>query len=189
VGALTAAAVLGFWLLLTLAAQFPNRLPSRFRRLDALLLRPRWHFFAPVPDTRDHFLLFRDRLAGGEWTPWRAALGPPPRRWTAGVWNPAKFEVKLLVDLHALIVPDLESPRTDGFELYLSPAYLPFLSHVMAREVPPGAEARQFAGVVRDAASGRMAISMLSAVHPFESRARTSLQRDPEAGSVPAMPM
>jgi hypothetical protein len=182
------AAALGVWLLLTIAAQCPTRLASRLRRLDTLLLLPRWHFFAPVPDTRDHFLLYRDRLHGGGWTSWRTALSPQSRRWTAALWNPAKFELKVLIDLHALTIADRESPRAESVQLYLLPAYLLLLSHVMDREIPPGAEARQFAGVVRDVASGGMAITMLSAVHPFGSQARTSPPHQPEAGSVPAMP-
>ena len=90
-------AVVCLWLGLTLFAQLPARFSDPLRRLDTLGLLPAWSFFAPHPGVTDTVIVVRDRIADGDWTPWRVAWTDHATPWR-GLWRPGKRVAKLVSD-------------------------------------------------------------------------------------------
>lgn len=85
------------WLLVTVVAQCPGKIPAMLRRYDYLQLIPRWTFFAPNPETSDFRLLVRyqylDGNLGGftEIALYEHGILRP-------LWNPARRNAKILID-------------------------------------------------------------------------------------------
>lgn len=135
--------VLVLWSALSLGAQIRiGRWPSVLQYHDAFSLIPSWTFFAPRPGTSDVNLLYRDRLADGQLTPWReVALGDPGvLRW---LWNPSKRRRKCVTDmcqsLHAFALSTQSLER-----VVLDLPYIALLGYVSALPRNGLHEATQF---------------------------------------------
>ncbi|WP_371627566.1 hypothetical protein OG245_36180 [Streptomyces sp. NBC_01116] len=126
------AAVFALWLALTLCAQLPAAFPrwEKLLRFDVLRLLPRYHFFAPCPDTYDYHLLVRVRPDGGRAGPWREITAEPVRPWWSWGWNPGRRECKMLRDLAESL--RLSDPRCTDPGTLLSVPYLLILNHAVA---------------------------------------------------------
>ena len=126
-------AILAAWLALSIVNQFR---PGRFRwcrglldwvfRYDVLYLIPDYPFFAPYPVTLDYELLYRDRLADGSVTAWRALEFSSNSVWRA-IWNPRKRQSRrlmtLCVNLSRQARLQIEG-RLGPDEIYLSEPYV-----------------------------------------------------------------
>lgn len=77
--------------------QFARCQPT-LNRLNRLSLLPYWSFFAPIPGTSDHRVVFRTRSGDGTLSPWREVGVYSRRTPTHLVWNPAKHTQKCLSD-------------------------------------------------------------------------------------------
>lgn len=80
---------------------------------------PRYNFFAPYPSSVDYYLVYRDKLADGEVTDWRAAEKlydrPDSFLW---LWNPYYLRSKVVFDgMQALAESiELDAPEDPGVE-------------------------------------------------------------------------
>ncbi|WP_019202182.1 DUF5819 family protein [Tsukamurella sp. 1534] len=87
-------------LLVTAAAQHPNKMFDRVRRADRLgVLIPNWRFFAPEPARHDFHVVYRVATAGGTVSPWADASPPAARRWRHAVFFPERRRDKALSDV------------------------------------------------------------------------------------------
>jgi hypothetical protein len=84
-------ALLGLWLLLSIANQLDGPIRRALAGLNALHLLPRYTFFAPDPIDVDYHLVFRDLAADGSPTAWQECfLGPERRHGLVEVfWDPS----------------------------------------------------------------------------------------------------
>ena len=140
-------AVLAFftvWLLATAFSQTSseNGLEARIRRFDPFALIPRWTFFAPNPGTTDHHLLYRDRLAGGEVTPWKEIRLSGPRTLLGAFWNPEKRNTKVLTDSVQALIQMAGEMDPAGLKTTLP--YIIILNFVASLERSPLSIATQF---------------------------------------------
>ncbi|QKW53636.1 hypothetical protein [Streptomyces buecherae] len=125
-------AVFTVWLAATVCAQLPATFPrwEKLLKFDVARLLPRYHFFAPFPDTYDYHLLVRVRSREGRPGPWREITAEPERtRWSA-VWHPGRRECKLLRDLAESL--RLSDPQCAEPGTLVSNPYLLLLNHAVA---------------------------------------------------------
>jgi len=166
-----AVVVMILWLIATALANTPvgDRILTSVigtRRIRALV--PTWSFFAPRPVSYDVTLLYRERLADGECSPWREAI-PFPRRHPIirAFWNPGARAFKAVSDasnvliLSARAAPQPVSPRS----LMLSIPYLLLLAKTSSLKIGVGVVSRQFALVRHSHRDARIAVTFVSGFH------------------------
>jgi hypothetical protein len=111
--------------------------------------------FAPRPDSEDYCVLYRDRLAGGYFTPWTEIYRIPNRRWFHLFWNPDKHIRKLLSHVIRGFAIELEESGMNppSPESRLNPMSGPYLAtlHAVSNAPRLGAEATQFLILRHDA--------------------------------------
>jgi hypothetical protein len=142
-------AVLLLWLVASVIHQFGPGWWKPVNAFDACRLLPQWHFFAPRPGRRDHYLVVRDVVDGvaGAWRQVDVGGSPAGIRW---IFNPYRYRQKALTDLTNLLLTARraldgnESPRVGEL---LSIPYLATLTWVMAQPGNGRACTRQFAVV------------------------------------------
>ncbi|MFQ6395145.1 hypothetical protein ACLMAJ_16975 [Nocardia sp. KC 131] len=174
VAGVTVIGLFSIWLALSVASQIiPDRVHAMFPRLSVFGLIPAWTFFAPRPGVHDIHLLYRDRSADGTVTGVMYIPTIPGRRWFHFIWNPRKYENKILADCIASLFEQLHALKKSDRDLraiLLSSSYLTLLNIVMHMPPSSGAEARQF--VIAENARGRRLndrhISFISEFHRFE---------------------
>lgn len=89
-------------LLVTAAAQHPNKMFDRVRRADRLgVLIPNWRFFAPEPARHDFHVVYRTVSGDGVVSAWRDASPPAARRWRHAAYFPERRRDKALSDVCA----------------------------------------------------------------------------------------
>lgn len=132
-------------------------------------LLPAWNFFAPLPNTFDCFLLYRDKDVLGNVGSWREAGGfNRPRDWTAFLWNTEKLANKTFYDLVQALENPAEFPMDDPVKrqfIKLSIPYLYLLNYVSNFDHPPTSTATQFLVMRRDKIAGTTAPATLSGFH------------------------
>ncbi|MEZ4299384.1 MAG: hypothetical protein R3B70_30820 [Polyangiaceae bacterium] len=155
-------AFFGLWLLASILGQLNTASEKRHRfrwvrRYDVLGLVPTWTFFAPRPSTADLHLLYRDKLATGQLTPWTEVVLVEARSPLHILWNPGKRQRKLLTDAMGMLSREVvharklrrgggpSRPRAWQESIQSSLPYLIFLHHVSMLPRLPGATATQFA--------------------------------------------
>jgi len=136
-------AILGFWLLLSILAQF-NILPwiRWVKGRDYFVLIPDWSFFAPEPAAGDLQLLYRDKLVDGQLTPWKEVAFRDISLVRA-LWNPEKRRRKTSLNAATLLLQQVAS-QPKSRELFVSLPYLFTLMHVMTMPRRNGSAYRQF---------------------------------------------
>jgi len=149
---LLAYVVLGTILLLSIGAQFSDRLRKMMSRRFGLNVIPSWRFFGPIPAILDLHLLYRIHREGGPPGRWQEIPIPPQGRLRA-VWNPNRLQDKALNDLGNALSAGSHSLRRHTPDdkrlrqaVQVSQPYLALLSWVMDYAGPPVVpELRQFA--------------------------------------------
>jgi hypothetical protein len=134
--------VLGGWFLLTVLVQFGRETPlRRLRVADRLVLLPTWAVFAPRPIEADRVILYRDVLADGGRTAWRAVTQPQrgPVPW---LWNPAKRVERATVDVCDSLSVNVH--RCPPRQLLVQLPYLLVLGRVSREPAGDTVERRQF---------------------------------------------
>lgn len=173
-------ALLAGWFVLSILGQIevaePDSRFQRLRRRDWFGLIPVWTFFAPRPAWTDYHLLYRDRLADGDMTPWTEVVAVEPRRLRHAVWNPGKHSRKAVIDMVRTLTKELEQAkrRADArgeewkvpARIFTSLPYVAILHLVGNLPRLSGAECTQFLIMKRDAAGpDDPGVMMLSALH------------------------
>jgi hypothetical protein len=100
-----AVALLGLWVVLTIANQFNFRWMRHIKALDFMLLIPRWTFFAPNPSLTDFHLSYRTIAADGTASEWEEIDLIAKRTLLSAVWNPDKRVTKAVIEAVAFLVP------------------------------------------------------------------------------------
>jgi hypothetical protein len=140
-GSLLAAAGFAAWLVVSAAAQHPDRNFDRMRKLDPTrALIPDWRFFAPNPAQHDVHVLYRAVLPGGETTGWELSSEFATRSWRDFAWLPDRRRDKGLFDICVTMGRMIQS---DGAGLTESIPYL-LLRNFVARAV-----GKRYAGQAR----------------------------------------
>jgi hypothetical protein len=139
--------VLGFWLIVSIAAQLPWKPLTRLRNYDPCGIIPNWSFFAPRPVTFDYHLLYRDQLWDLKLTDWTEIPLVLPRSWWCFVWNPQRRKKKALFDSCSMLVRLLGIFKKQGITnpaaMHRSVPYLMLLNYVS--QLPhPNARGTQF---------------------------------------------
>jgi hypothetical protein len=126
----------------------PKSFFARIKNWDYFSLIPLWTFFAPTPGTRDHEVLFRDRLIDGRDTAWRqiSVINVP---WSCGIWNPAKRMKKANLDLTVFLAQHLVNAiKLENEEakksVFLSLPYIGIATRVASAPRGPLTSQRQF---------------------------------------------
>ncbi|KXP07375.1 hypothetical protein HWD35_08645 [Tsukamurella tyrosinosolvens] len=87
-------------LLVTAAAQHPNKMFDRVRRLDPIgILIPNWRFFAPEPARHDFHVVHRTVGTDGGVTEWRETVPSRRRTWRHALFFPERRRDKALSDV------------------------------------------------------------------------------------------
>jgi len=161
------------WFVVSVAAQFSERVGSHFRLMSSLGLIPCWTFFAPRPGVDDLHLLYRDRLGDAEIGELTYVPTIEDRRWHHCIWNPNKYHTKVFSDLTSSLRAHLRMLREKDLDpnvIMLSTPYIMILHFVMRMPRHPAAKARQF--ILASTKSLRInperAIVFLSEFHRFE---------------------
>jgi hypothetical protein len=142
--------LLAMWFLFSILAQFRrvgwmggwvNWVKSR----DVLAMIPSWTFFAPNPGTRDHELLYRDRLVDGRYSAWKE-IERPVGSLARAFWNPAKRRQKAVVDMCSILMRIASRSKTEiaAKRLVISVPYLGLLTYISCKEAGPLSVQRQF---------------------------------------------
>jgi hypothetical protein len=105
-------AVLGIWLLLTVARNLPGLGPVLARHDQAVLL-PNWALFVR-PRTADSILLRRDLLRDGNLTSWREVDVACPRRRYNLIWNPGMGPRRGFIALADAVIRGARRDRKAG---------------------------------------------------------------------------
>ncbi len=140
-------------LLSLLVAHVALSVANQFRRFqDALggigrwLVLPNWSFFAPLPGTHDHRVVYRDRGRDGTLSGWSEVCMHHRRRLTHVVWNPDKHLLKCLSDCTSGLARRLEASNVETKGLIkLCWPYLKIAGLVERQPALLPREARQFA--------------------------------------------
>jgi hypothetical protein len=144
--AILATVLFSVWVIATLAAHWSDSWAVAIGRFDPFALVPTWKFFAPNPGTTDYHLVFRDRLASGELTPFREvpALNPA-RDLFAWAWYPRRRLCKAVTDAVVNLLRDAERAEPGEPGLYkLTVAYLTLANYVSGLPASAEAQSRQF---------------------------------------------
>ena len=121
--------VLGGWFALTLCQQ-ANRPHPLGKRIDPTSMAiPNWRFFAPTPARHDFNVLYRDKLANGELTPWREQEISKDRTLLQMVWHPARRMEKALFDVASELLQASEKVK-EVERVQLTVSYLALLNFV-----------------------------------------------------------
>jgi hypothetical protein len=140
---LIACALIGAWLLLTLAYQyFPFQ--ATLARRDAWHMLPSWAFFAPRPTYHDPYLLVRDLRADGSLGALRIVRGPSERTWLHPLWNPDKRAQRVFQDAAQAIRRLRRWAACEDVVLASLPYLLLLHDAVRHLERDSGVQARQF---------------------------------------------
>lgn len=122
-------AVLGSWFALTLCQQ-ANRPHPLGKRIDPTSMAiPNWRFFAPTPARHDFNVLYRDKLANGELTPWREQEISKDRTLLQMIWHPARRMEKALFDVASELLQASEKVK-EVERIQLTVSYLALLNFV-----------------------------------------------------------
>lgn len=135
------------WFAISVASQFSDNVSAMFPRMSMFALVPAWTFFAPKPGVHDLHLLYRDRAANGAEGPVACVPTLSGRRWFHALWNPRKYDNKIVSDCSDSLLEQLrllEKGGRDPRMIMLSTPYLMLLN--IAMRMPPSSDAvaRQF---------------------------------------------
>lgn len=100
-GAIVVGVICFIWIVLTIIAQFNNKLSRDIVQFDRFGLVPRWTFFAPIPGSTDVHLLIRYTRNGkiSSWYETKLTVNLSKRpKWMRWVFNPYRRIEKLLFD-------------------------------------------------------------------------------------------
>jgi hypothetical protein len=161
------------WFVISVASQFSDNVSAAFPRMSMFALVPAWTFFAPNPGTHDMHLLYRDRTADGAEGTISYIPTIPGRRWFHAIWNPDKYENKIVSDCSDSLLEQMHQLNKSAREpriILLSAPYLMLLNIVMRMpSTTDAAVARQFI-IARNSQYGSGAepeISFISEFHKF----------------------
>jgi len=165
--------LLAAWFIVSVAAQFSDRIAIHFPRLSSLGLIPCWTFFAPRPGVDDIHLLYRDRLSYAEIGELTYVPTIEDRRWYHFIWNPKKYHSKIFCDLTSSLRSHLHVLREKDHDpriIMLSTPYIMILHLVMRLPRTPEVTARQFilASTKSLRTDPQRAIVFFSEFHCFE---------------------
>jgi hypothetical protein len=185
--------LLAFWFLLSVLAQFRRvgrvgEWLNGVKGKDVLALIPSWTFFAPNPGTRDHELLYRDRLVDGRYSTWKE-IERPVGSLVRAIWNPSKRRQKAVVDMCSILMRVAAQSKTEmaAKRLVISVPYLGLLTYVSCREASPLSVSRQFliANTFGHHTDKKPEILYVSHLHALrEQEEATDLMRAEPAGAV-----
>lgn len=110
------------FVVLTLAAQHPDRNFTRPRQHDTFNLLPNWQFFAPNPSQHDLWVIYRTLDDQGRTSPWHDVDLVPPRHFKHLVWFADRRAGKAIIDVaqETLTLVELGQEtleKSNGFEL------------------------------------------------------------------------
>lgn len=163
-------AVLGLWLLVSIANQIPGPWGRVLDRLNAFSLLPRLEFFAPDPIDVDYHLAYRDFTGDGQPGPWKQ-IAIDRDGWLRIIWSTAKRDhqsmlgaVAGLALLQDRVAPLLHDPSAI---LQISLPYLYLLHQVQQAPRSRSARQRQFMIVEANGFgdSRRLSLGILSNSH------------------------
>lgn len=133
------------WLLISVLYQIDFSLVVWLKKFDGFALIPRWKFFAPNPSVADYKLFVRDRLADRTVTLWREIELSGEKTLAAGLWNPARRRVKVILDAMRRIRMLAAAPGTTPEILAVSLPYLTLLQVATSGVHPESCAESQFA--------------------------------------------
>jgi hypothetical protein len=137
------------WFLATALSQDPTRKHSGFRKYDPTgIFIADWRFFAPVPGTHDHHLLYRDVLPDGSTTDWREIEQMRTRKPLQILFFPTRRGDKAITDAVGSLLWNLNKmEKGPEFKnaIQLSMPYLALLNFVTHQQPhAPGAETTEY---------------------------------------------
>jgi hypothetical protein len=140
-------ALFSIWFVISVASQLSDRVNQIFPWMSMFALIPAWTFFAPTPGVHDLHMLYRDRLADGMESALSYVPTIPRRRLFHGLWNPDKYDNKIISDCFDSLLDQLriinENDR-DPRLILLSTPYLMLLNIAMNMPSSSDAVARRF---------------------------------------------
>lgn len=117
------------WFVATALSQDPTRTHSGFRRFDPTgIFIADWRFFAPVPGTHDHHLLYRDVLPGDATTDWREIEQQRGRKAIQMLFYPSRRGDKAITDAVGSLLKNLHASEPGPLTKNAIQVSLPYLA-------------------------------------------------------------